>query len=127
MVSVSHDHPFSARRRIYERSGADGYYAGGAVKAYVTPDFAVNGGIDYTRYNQFGGSNETDYTVGAEYLLSEKAPMSLNAGYTHSEFSGGAHSDTVFVGLRLYADGPNVSTLTDHQRSGLLEPHQFKF
>ncbi|MBU6472644.1 MAG: hypothetical protein KGQ94_08295, partial [Alphaproteobacteria bacterium] len=106
---------------------SDGFYLGGSGKWYATPDFAFNGGIDYTRWTSFGGSDEVDYTVGGEYLFSETTPVSLFAGYTRSDYSGSYHVDTVFVGLRLYVNGQGVSTLVDRQRTGLMGPHQFKF
>ncbi len=106
---------------------SDGFYLGGSGKWYATPDFAFNGGIDYTRWTSFGGSDELDYTIGGEYLFSETTPVSLFAGYTRSDYSGSYHVDTVFVGLRFYVNGEGVTALVDRQRTGEPAPHQFKF
>lgn len=105
----------------------DGYYLGGLAKYYGSPDFALNGGIDYTHYTSFGGFDETDYSIGGEYLFSETTPISFFGGYTYSDYSYSYHVSQVFVGLRFYLNGAGVSTLLDRQRTGLLGPHQFKF
>lgn len=114
-------------------SPSGGWYAGGSANYYVTRDLAATGGIDYTRYNQYGGYNETDYTAQAEYLFSEKVPVSIYGGYSFSDYhydslpSFHYHSSKVFVGLRIYLNGDGVDTLEDRQRFGLPAPHQFKF
>ncbi len=98
--------------------GGDGSYVAGAITGYVMPDLSFSGGIDYTNVNHF--TNETDWSIRAEYLFSEKTPISVWAGYVNSHFSGGLPSaNTWIVGLTLYCNGPDTGTaLVDRQRGG---------
>lgn len=110
--------------------GSNGYYLGGQAKGYVTPNLAINGMIDHTHFNAFGGADETDYSVSGEYLVSwddednpvfSWPPISIYGGYTRSNFSpGNFHVDTFFVGLKFYTDGNGANTLIDRQRTGSL-------
>ena len=106
---------------------SNGFYIGGSGKYYAAPDFALNAGIDYTRWTSFGGSDELDYTIGGEYLFSETTPISLYGGYVRSDYTGNYSIDQFFVGLRFYLNGDGVNSLEDRQRGGNLGPHQFKF
>ena len=111
-----------------------GWYVGGSVRGYVCPRFALNGGVDYTRYNGLGGFHDTTFSVGAEYLFSQTTPVSIYAGYSYdtagydsgySSFS--SHANEVYVGLKGYLNGPTVMTLEDRQRNGEPPAHQFGF
>ena len=104
-------------------AGADGYYVGGQALGYLTPDFALDGNIDYYNFNHNAFNpnfHETDYTAEGEWLVSENMPVSVFGGYTYSEYPG-ANSNTFFVGLRFYANPAGSSPLVDRQRNGALE------
>jgi hypothetical protein len=99
--------------------GSDGYYLGGALTGYANPDLAINGAIDYTRFTKFGGSNETDFTIKGEWLVSESTPVLVFGGYTYSALSPGSFNvGTVFVGIKLYTSRVGAVTLTAQQRNG---------
>lgn len=98
---------------------ADGYYIGGQATGYATRDIALNAGIDYAHINRF--TDETDYALSAEWLVSEETPISVYGGYTYSDLSDTSlHANTWMVGLRIYTDGNGAATLVDRQRSGTL-------
>jgi hypothetical protein len=93
-------------------------YVGGEVVAYVFPDVALNGNVDYFSDGN-GGGNITSYGGTAEWLVSESTPVSVYGGYTYSDFSGGGgHLSTWTVGLKFYLNGNGAATLADRQRTG---------
>jgi hypothetical protein len=97
--------------------GLDGDYAGVQVIGYVMPDFSITGAYDYTRLNHAG--NENDWSIQAEWLVSETTPVSIYAGYTNTKLSGGGPTINVWGGgVKFYFDQPGPSTLVDRQRSG---------
>lgn len=98
--------------------GANGDYLGAALTGYVTQDFSLQGGYDYTHINHAG--NENDWTVKAEYLFSERTPISGYIGYTNSKIgSGGPTINVFFLGLTYYCDGgAGPESLAAHQRTG---------
>jgi len=98
-------------------SFASGYYAGGQFKYYALTDLALGAGIDQTHFNGGGGSEETDYTLSGEYLLSETTPISIAGSWAYSDAAGG-HAQTWGVALKYYCnDGSGAATLVDRQRS----------
>jgi hypothetical protein len=102
-------------------SGDDhGYYLGGKVQGYATPDFALSGSVDYYKFNRFSNFHETDYTAQGEWLVSETMPVSVIGGYTYSDLPAG-HTSTVFAGLRFYINPVQGDTLVDRQRNGSLD------
>jgi hypothetical protein len=103
-------------------AASNGYYLGAGATVYTTPDFSLKGAWDYSRFNAFGGSGETDYSLRAEYQLSRIAPLSLYGGYTRSAFSPATnfHVDTTTFGLNFRASGSGT-TLVDRQRKGTLD------
>lgn len=93
----------------------NGYYGGATGKYYVMPDADLYVALDHTHFNS--NNNETDYTVGGEYLLSETTPVAVYGGYTYSNVAG-AHADTFFIGLHWYCNGDSgASALVDRQRA----------
>ena len=100
----------------------DGVYLGGALTGYVTPDLAIQGsinhinGIDLGYVNAF---NVTDFTIGAEFQVSEQTPLTLGGGYTYTSVSctGCGHVDTWMIALKFYT-GPG--TLIEQHRNGTL-------
>jgi hypothetical protein len=96
-------------------SGASGGYVGGDIAWYAMPDLAINGSVDYL---SIGSVNSTTESISGEWLFSEATPVSVYAGYQHSDF-GGANTNAWFVGVKLYAN-EGASTLVDRQRSGTL-------
>ncbi len=94
----------------------DGYYLGGSVTGYLHKNFRVTGAIDYADVNS--SFNETDYDISAEWLVSERLPISIGAGYTYTEFSNtNLHVDTWHLALTWYYDEEGVDTsLVGRQR-----------
>ena len=108
--------------------GDGGYYIGGQLKAYLTPNLALSGTIDHTHFNAFLGSDEDDYGLLGEYLFGGGddydcwwPPTSFYVSYTHTDFSpGGFKIDTVGFGIKLYTDGNGATTLRGRERTGVL-------
>jgi hypothetical protein len=113
----------SAKAGIVTKCAAsNGYYLGAGASLYATPDFSIKGTYDYSRFNAFGGSNESDYGLRADYRL-PNMPLALYGGYAKSNFSPltNFHVDTTTLGLRLYGGGNKGATLVDQQRNGTLD------
>lgn len=94
--------------------GTKGDYAGAQITGYITPNFSLSGSYDYTHLDHV--TNENDLTAQAEWLFSERVPVSLYGGYTRSEFSH-VSANVWFVGLRFYCD-PTDGSLVQRQRGG---------
>jgi hypothetical protein len=96
------------------------YYLGGQVVGYVTPDFALNGTVDYVKIPVSGVSiQDTAYRVGGEYMFSHSMPLAVSASYSYSSanvLGFTANANTFSVGLKYYFGGSG--SLEDHQRSG---------
>jgi hypothetical protein len=111
--------------------GGNGYYIGGQIKGYLTPNLALSGAIDHTHFNAFQGSDENDYGLDAEYLFWDDEdcwwpPTSFYVSYDHTTFSPGSFDiDTVGFGIKLYTDGNGATTLRDRQRTGVLTRQTF--
>jgi hypothetical protein len=105
---------------------SSGGYVNGDLKGYVCPDAALDGFVDYQSFT--GGGHLTDYGLHAEYLPFEHMPISIGATYDHIEAgtakgkSGG--TDTWWIGLKLYLNDNDASTLEDRQRTGTLDTMQ---
>jgi hypothetical protein len=98
-------------------SDTKGEYAGAALTGYVTPDFSLQGGYDYTHLQHFG--NENDWSARAEYLFSERMPLAVYAGYTNSKISDGGPTINLFsVGLTFFCDPVGPESLEAHDRTG---------
>jgi hypothetical protein len=98
-------------------SDTKGEYAGAALTGYVTPDFSLQGGYDYTHLQHFG--NENDWSARAEYLFSEQTPIAVYAGYTNSKLSdGGPTINVVSIGLTYFFDSTGPESLEAHDRTG---------
>ncbi len=102
-------------------AASNGYYLGAGASLYATPDFSIKGSYDYSRFNAFGGSNESDYGLHLEYRLSN-APLSFYGGYTRSNFSPltSFHVDSTSVGMNLYGGVNKTASLVNQQRNGTL-------
>lgn len=100
-------------------ASTDGYYIGGRATGYATRNIALNASIDYAHINHL--TDETDYSLSGEWLVSETTPISIYGGYTYTDLSNtSVHVDTWMIGLRIYTDGNGATTLVDRQRSGTL-------
>jgi opacity protein-like surface antigen len=113
----------SARGGIVSKCAAsNGYYLGAGAALYPTQDFSIRGTYDYSRFNAFGGSNESDYGLRLDYRL-PSTQLGLYGGYTRSNFSPATnfHLDTTTLGLRLYGGGNKNAPLVDQQRNGTLD------
>jgi hypothetical protein len=106
-------------------NNSDGYVGGEAVW-YVMPDIALTGTIDYTGYpNDYFFSDgesfsETDYGIKAEWLVSETTPISIYASWVNQHVDHET-ANTWTIGLKLYLNQGDASTLVDRQRSGSSE------
>ncbi len=113
----------SAKAGIVTKCAAsNGYYFGGGASLYATPDLSLKGTYDYSRFNAFGGSNESDYGLRADYRL-PNTPLALYGGYARSNFSPltSFHVDTTTLGLASRGGGNKGATLVDSQRNGTLD------
>ncbi len=113
----------SAKAGIVTKCAAsNGYYLGAGASLYATPDFSIKGTYDYSRFNAFGGSNESDYGLRADYKL-PSTPLALYGGYARSNFSPLTtfHVDTTTLGLAYRGGGNKGATLVDQQRNGTLD------
>jgi hypothetical protein len=113
----------SAKAGIVTKCAAsNGYYLGAGASLYATPDFSIKGTYDYSRFNAFGGSNESDYGLRANYQLSN-TPLALYGGYARSNFSPltSFHVDTTTLGLEYRGGGNKGASLVDSQRNGTLD------
>jgi len=98
-----------------------GAYAGGEVLGYAMPDLAFSGMVDYAKMDISPlDIKETDLTAQGEWLVSERVPLSIYGGYTHTSFAGIGidNANTIFVGVRFYFNPRGTETLEDRQRKG---------
>ena len=104
----------------------NGAYIGGALTGYILPNLAIQGDVLFTSAEDFFGSGEdldnTAFTIGAEFLVSEMVPVSIFGSYTFGNVEiAGSDVDTNrwLIGARFYfgAAGP---TLIDKHRNGTL-------
>jgi hypothetical protein len=112
----------SAQAGIVTKCAAsNGYYLGAGATLYATPDFSFKGTYDYSRFNAFGGSNESDYGLRANYQL-PNTPLGLYGGYTRSNFSPltNFHVDSTTLGLEYRGGGNKGASLVDRERNGTL-------
>ncbi len=98
--------------------GSSGWYSGIGTTYYPNPNFGLSAGIDYNRVTTFGGSSETDYSLGLESQLSRKSPASLYLRTTYGAFTGFSVTK-VNAGLNFHFNGGGVNTLADSQRTGV--------
>jgi hypothetical protein len=103
-----------------------GSYIGAVVTGYITPNFALQGSALFSGVSEFLGSpddlDNTAFTVGAEFLVSQMVPVSVFGNFTFgsADFAGNdLDTDKWIIGARLYfgAAGP---TLVDKHRNGTL-------
>jgi hypothetical protein len=107
---------FSTDITVPTTSHRAGSYLGGSVTGYPLPDIALNARIEYVNA---GDVQVTSYGLGAEYLFSERLPVSVTGGYWHTDSSnGGGNGDNWIVGLKFYVGGP--APLVTRHRTGTL-------
>jgi hypothetical protein len=106
-----------------------GTYIGAAIIGYVMPNLAIQGDVLFSGVSiedGLGGEEDLDnttFTIGAEYLVSDMLPVSIFGGYSFGnvEFGSAGDLDTSRwqIGVRFYfgAGGP---TLVDKHRNGTL-------
>ena len=92
-------------------------YLGAAATVYAMPDLAFTGGYDYDSFGHGGGSANT-WSIRGEWLVSERVPVSIYAGYDNSKISGVPTISTWLVGLKIYTDPEGPAPLVERQRSG---------
>ncbi len=110
----------------YESFNSSDAYVGGEAIWYVIPDVALTGTIDYTAYpkdsfESDGRSfSETDYGLKAEWLVSETTPVSVYGSWVNSHLDHES-INTWSLGVKLYLNQGDATTLVDRQRSGSSE------
>lgn len=106
------------RGGFFDGSGIKGAYYGGGVRAYPMPNLALTGRVDVTDIEKTGG-NIIDYSAQAEYFLGASLPLSLYAGYTFTDISGGGPNvNAISAGLRFYFGGYQGESLAEQNRNG---------
>jgi hypothetical protein len=99
------------------KGNVDGDYLGAAATVYAMPDLAFTGGYDYDHLSHLGNLNT--WSINAEWLVSERTPVSIYAGYENSKVSGGGSNiSTWTVGLKIYTDPMGPAPLVERQRTG---------
>jgi len=132
-------------------NGGRGNYLGAQAGGYFVPNLWIGGSVAWsdliTGSTQVGGgiiippcfgptcgrrdATETNYTLDAEFLVSESFPLSIFGGYTFTDLklsenvsnpplASGADSNanTFFIGVRYYLGG--MGSLMDMHRNGNL-------
>jgi hypothetical protein len=104
--------------------GYGGYYVGGGARWNPCPRLTLTGGADYGHWSTTDGYFQVQATGQTEYQPWPAQPISIYAGYTYAQsgyddfMSYHTSSNEVFVGVRVWAGGPKVMTLEDHERNG---------
>jgi hypothetical protein len=132
-------------------NGGRGNYLGGNVAGYFVPNFAVGGSVTWSDIlsgsTGVGGGgaapcygptcgrrdfDETNFTIDAEFLVSETFPLSIFGGYTFTDYQRSENSsnpnlpeqdfntNTFFIGVRYYLGG--MGSLIQMHRTGNLRP-----
>ena len=132
-------------------NGGRGNYLGGQVGGYFVPNLWVGGSVTWSDMvsgsTGFGGGivtppcfgptcgrrdfGETNFTIDAEFLVSQAFPLSVFGGYTFSDVSVSENANnpnlidgpdnnanTFFIGVRYYLGG--MGSLMDMHRNGNL-------
>jgi hypothetical protein len=133
-------------------SGGRGNYLGANVAGYFVPNFYVGGSVTWSDLisgsTGVGGGygapcygptcgrrdfTETNFTIDAEFLVSETFPLSVFGGYTFTDFKASENANnplisseldnnanTFFVGVRYYMGG--MGSLINMHRNGNVRP-----
>src|SRR5262249_24619865 len=125
-------------------NGGRGNYLGGAVTGYFVPNFAITAAGAWAGlitgatqgwpcFGQTCGRRDvkhTDYSIQAEFLVSQAFPVSVYGGYTFTDAGISANLNnpllasedfnvnTFYIGLRYYLGG--TGTLMENHRNGYL-------
>ncbi len=98
---------------------SSGWNLAAFATGYIDPDFAVTGGVSYVDINK--STELLNFSIRAEYLVSQDMPVSIFGGYTYTDLSGpfgAAH--TLMVGVKFYF-GNTGSSLVERHRGGTIE------
>ena len=133
-------------------NGGRGNYLGANIAGYFVPNFAVGGSVTWSDLisgstgvgGGYGGPcygptcgrrdfTETNFTIDAEFLVSEAFPVSVFGGYTFTDYGASENSNnpsiseemdnnsnTFFIGVRYYLGG--MGTLINMHRNGNVRP-----
>jgi hypothetical protein len=102
----------------YYGSSSDGYYFGVGLEWYLCPDFDFCGDYDYLSNAPF--QLRDNYSIRADWLVSESTPITISAGFTYTDYPYNYTVDQYSLGVRFLFNGPDVKTLEDRQRDGML-------
>jgi hypothetical protein len=133
-------------------SGGRGNYLGANVAGYFIPNLMIEGSVTWADLisgsTGVGGGygapcygptcgrrdfTETNFTIDAEFLVSETFPLSVFGGYTFTDFQASENANnplisdeldnnanTFFIGVRYYMGG--MGSLVDMHRNGNVRP-----
>jgi hypothetical protein len=95
----------------------NGMYLGASGSFYVMPDLALTAGYDYNHLNHLANLNT--WSAQGEWLVSERLPISVYAGFEQTDVSnGGPTYNTWFAGVRFYTNPTGPAPLVERQREG---------
>jgi hypothetical protein len=92
------------------------WYGGGEIRAYVFPDLALTGSIDYSSFPS--SRHESDVSGNVEYLVSRIFPAAVFTGFSVSTITGAKQITAWNIGLKIYLNGDSDSSLVERQRGG---------
>ena len=132
-------------------NGGRGNYLGANIAGYFVPNLAVGASVTWSDLisgstgvgGGYGGPcygptcgrrdfSETNFTIDAEFLVSQTFPVSVFGGYTFTDYQRSENSsnpnlpetdfnaNTFFIGVRYYMGG--MGSLVDMHRNGNLRP-----
>jgi hypothetical protein len=93
-------------------------YLGAAATFYAMPDLSFTGGYDYDSFGHGDGTANT-WSIQAEWLVSERTPVSIYGGYANTKISGFPTISTWSAGLKIYTDPVGPAPLVERQRTGV--------
>ena len=100
-----------------------GWYAGGEVKGYVTPNIGVLAAVNYDELHSDGDRRHTGIELGADWVLQQSDPFVLSVNYNHDSIDArgafSVHSDAIGVGAKIFFGGPTGGTLIDRDRANV--------
>jgi hypothetical protein len=102
-----------------------GYYFGVGLEWYLCEDFDFCGDYDYL--SNTPSLVRDNYSIRADWLVSESTPITISAGFTYSDYAYNYTVDQYSLGVRFLFNGPDVKTLEDRQRNGELINYGLRF
>jgi hypothetical protein len=102
-----------------------GYYFGAGLEWYLCEDFDFCGDYDYL--SNTPSLVRDNYSIRADWLVSESTPITISAGFTFTDYPYNYTVDQYSLGIRFLFNGPDTKTLEDRQRNGELINYGLRF